>query len=139
MRRLRDARGVASVEFAFVSLLLIGMIYGLLTFGFAFALDHNISHAAAEGARAAILKSTTTATPAQIETFAEDTARERLSFQSAKDHAAITATVATCANDPAVDCITVVVDYDYDAHPLVPRLFGLGVSAISSTSVVQLD
>jgi Flp pilus assembly protein TadG len=135
----RDERGVAVLEFGIVSLLLMMMIYGVLTFGFVFALDHNLNHAASEGARAAILKSTTSATTAEVEQFAVDTARARLSFQAAEDHAEIAAAVDACSNDPAVDCITVTIDYDYDTHPIVPRLFGLGVSALNATAVVQLD
>lgn len=138
-RLRRSEEGVAALEFAIVSLLLMTMIFGMITFGFVFALNHSMNHAAAEGARAAIQKSTTTATQAQIEQFAEDTARQRLSFQAAKDHAVIDAVVDVCANDPAVDCITVTVDYDYDTHPLVPKLFGVGVDALNASAVVQLD
>lgn len=138
-RLRREERGVAVLEFAIVSLLLLLMIYGMLTFGFAFALDHTMNHAAAEGARSAILKSTTTATATEIQQFAIDTARERLTFQAAEDHAVIGAVVAACSNDPAVDCITVTIDYDYSAHPIVPQLFGVGVNALNATSVVQLD
>lgn len=141
MKLRTDERGVAALEFAIVSLLLMMLIYGIITFGFVFALNHNIAHAAGEGARAAILKSNTTATTAQIETFAEDTARDRLSFQAARDNAVIDASVAACSNDPAVDCITVTVDYDYATFPLVPPLFGVAgvVSDLNGTAVVQLD
>lgn len=138
---MRGERGTAAVEFAIVSLLLISLLYGIVTFGFVFALDHNMSHAAAEGARSAVLKSNTSATTAQIETSAENTARDRLSFQKAKTVASIDATVAACVSDPSVDCITVSIAYDYGANPLIPALFSVSglFGTLTAESTVQLD
>lgn len=139
-RSLKDQRGVASLEFAIVVLLLLTMVYGLITFGFIFALNHNLSLAASEGARSAIQRSHTSATNADIETFAESNALQRMSFQAAKTHAVVDAQVDPCANDPAVDCITVTIDYDWDTHPIVPELFGVGTpNTLNATAVVQLD
>ena len=141
MRRLSSERGTSAVEFAVVSLLLISLLYGIITFGFVFALDNNLAHAAAEGARASIQKSNTTSTNAQIIQFAKDTAKDRLTFQKAKDVSVIDATIAACTSDPAVDCITVTIDYDYAADPLVPPLFSVNniFGTLSASSTVQLD
>ena len=137
---VRDQRGVASLEFAIVVLLLLVMIYGLLTFGFIFALNHNLSLAASEGARSAIQKSHTSATAADIEAYAESNALQRLSFQAAKDNAVIDAQVDPCTNDPAIDCITVTIDYDWDTYPIIPELLGIGTpNTLNATAVVQLD
>ena len=137
---MKDQRGTASLEFAIVVLLLLSMIYGLITFGFIFALNHNLSLAASEGARSAIQRSHTTATNADIETFAEANALQRLSFQAARTKAVIAASVDPCVNDPAIDCITVTIDYDWDANPIIPELFGIGTpNTLNATAVVQLD
>lgn len=141
MKRLRsDEGGVASLEFAVVSVLLLTIVFGIITFGFIFALDANLSHAASEGARASIQKSNTSTTDAQIEDFARDTTRQRMAFKLARDHADVTADVAACVNDTTVDCVTVSVTFDYATYPLVPKLLNIGIpDTLTATAVVQLD
>jgi Flp pilus assembly protein TadG len=141
VKRLRsNERGVASLEFAVVSVLLLTIVFGIITFGFIFALDGNLSHAASEGARASIQKSNTSATDAEIEEFARNTTRGRLAFKVARDHAQVTADVDPCANDTTVDCVTVMVTFDYATYPLVPKMLDIGIpDTLTATAVVQLD
>jgi Flp pilus assembly protein TadG len=137
--RLKDERGVAALEFAIVSQLLLILLYGMLNYGFVFALDHNISQAAAEAARATIAQPTTS-TDAQLITYAQNTARNVLSFSAAKTYATVTAEVINCPADATVRCIHVTISYDYANHPLIPAflLGGLLPSTVSSESTVEL-
>jgi Flp pilus assembly protein TadG len=135
-KRLRSERGVAALEFAIVSQLLLLLLYGMLMYGFVFALDHNLTQAAAEGARAAISQTT------NITTYAENAARDHLNFGQAKTYANIVATLGNCASDPTVQCITVTITYDNRAHPVLPGFLGmqyLTPSTIGATSTVELD
>jgi hypothetical protein len=136
---LGDERGVAAVEFAIVSILLLTLLYGLLTYGFVFGLQHDLTHAASEGARAALRA------PAGEEVErAEARARAALSFQAAEDEAVIDAELlsgADCEPDePILQCIRVTITYDYRAHPIVPPLLNVGVpQTMRGAAVVELD
>jgi Flp pilus assembly protein TadG len=137
--RLKDERGVAALEFAIVAQLLMLLLYGMLSYGFVFALDHNLSQASAEAARATISQPTTS-TDAQLISYAVTTARNELSFTQAKTYANVTAEVITCPSDSSLRCIHVTITYDYSSHPLIPMAFlgGLLPSTVSSDSTVEL-
>jgi Flp pilus assembly protein TadG len=135
-KRLRSERGVAALEFAIVSQLLLLLLYGMLMYGFVFALDHNMTQAAAEGARAAISQTT------NIATYAAQAAKDHLNFGQAKQYANVTASVAACASDPTIQCVTVTITYDNRAHPVLPGFLGmqyLTPASIGATSTVELS
>ena len=134
-KRFRNERGVAALEFAIVSQLLLLLLYGMLMYGFVFALDHNITQAAAEGARAAISQTS------GIEAYAVAAARSHLNFGQ-DSTSTVTAAIANCASDPNVQCITVTIIYDNRAHPVLPGFLGmqyLTPATISASSTVELD
>src|SRR3954469_19103480 len=54
MRRAEHEEGVVLIEFAFVFALFVFILYSLIAFGTALALKQSVTHAAAEGARAAV-------------------------------------------------------------------------------------
>lgn len=124
MRRplLRSERGAAAVEFSIVATLLLMLLFGLLLYGFVFGLKHTMTHAASEGARAA------NAAPVGSEVIAaEERARNALSWQKARDHAVIDAQILDpCDATAGVRCIHVAITYDWQAHPIVPSVFGVG-------------
>jgi len=133
-KRLRSERGVAALEFAIVAQLLLLLLYGMLMYGFVFALDHNITQAAAEGARAAVSQTSNQAT------YAINAAKSHLNFgqDSTSD---VQASVAPCANDATVQCVTVTITYDNRAHPVLPGFLGmqyLTPATIGATYTVQL-
>jgi len=133
-KRLRSERGVAALEFAIVAQLLLLLLYGMLMYGFVFALDHNITQAAAEGARAAVSQTSNQAT------YAINAAKTHLNFgqDSTSD---VQASVAPCANDATVQCVTVTITYDNRAHPVLPGFLGmqyLTPATIGATYTVQL-
>jgi Flp pilus assembly protein TadG len=133
-KRLRSERGVAALEFAIVAQLLLLLMYGMLMYGFVFALDHNITQAAAEGARAAVSQTSNQAT------YAINAAKSHLNFGQAST-SNVQASVAPCANDATVQCITVTITYDNRAHPVLPGFLGmqyLTPGTIGATATVQL-
>ena len=144
IERLREQRGVAAVEFVLVSFLLIGMLYGILMFGFIFALDHNLEQAAAERARQAISQPDSTLPLAQDPraAYSANAAKDHLTFQAAKDHAVITGSVIQCPSDTSIRCVKVHIVYDYKTYPIIPALIGLNLAApdtLSADAIVELD
>ena len=137
--KARDERGAAAVEFAIVSLVLLTLLFGMLTYGFIFGLNHDITHAATEGARAA--KSAQQGTEVVV---AEQRASDALSFSQVKTYGTIHAEIltgASCvATDPYSRCIHVTITYPYAAHPIVPAIFNIGVpTTMTADTMVELD
>ena len=94
--RARVARedGVAALEFAIVSMLFLVILFGILTYGYIYSMDQSMTHAAEEGARAAIA---TTTDAAAIST-AQTTAYNRLSnYQPSLQLSDITAVIVNNA------------------------------------------
>jgi Flp pilus assembly protein TadG len=137
--RLRDERGVAAVEFAIVSIVFITLLFGMISFGFIFALQHNMTHAASEGARSALKA----AQGLEVST-AEAKAEQMLSFKTAQDHGVVSAEILTgneCQPSNAqVRCIHVTITLDYATYPVVPTLLGIGTpSTMTAEATVELD
>ena len=138
--RLKDERGVAALEFAIVAQLLLILLYGMLSYGFVFGLQHNLTQASADAARATISQPTTSS-DAALELYAHDFATSELSFAMAKTNAVVTTAVINCPSDATIRCIDVKISYDYSSHPLVPTfglLAGLYPSTVSAESILEL-
>lgn len=140
-RSLRSERGAALVEFSIAAVLFLGLIYGAVSYGVVFWVKSTITHAAAEGARAAVGK-----TGAAAITAAQDTAvdiKNKTLPAAYKNHAIVdTATTAACAGDPTATCLTITVRYPYKDHPIVPALppiFPILPNELKSTSVIQIS
>ena len=58
-RHEEDERGAELIEFAFVVVLLITLLYGIITYGVILAAQATVTQAAADGARAGIVQGTT--------------------------------------------------------------------------------
>ena len=54
-----DERGAEMVEFAFVVVLLIALLYGIISYGLILSAQSTVTKAAADGARAGIVASST--------------------------------------------------------------------------------
>ena len=130
--------GLATVEFALVSLLLLGLLFGIITYGMILAVKGTVTQAAAEGARAAV-------------TAAAGTAATTADAQSGKSvgwlggpcnsgQISCAETVKPCDPAvPAVNCITVTVSYLWTGSPLAAITFLPHPDKIESTSVVQIN
>lgn len=136
----RDERGSVLVEFSLVFALFMLVIYALISFGVILAAKNSLTHAAAEGARAAVAVVDDPMTPddERIER-AKDKVDEALSwFGSRYESGDTTASIAVCGT---AECITVKITYPYSTRPIVPPAPGLGLvipSNLTSTAVVEL-
>ena len=125
LTRRQCERGSELIEFAFVSILLFTLVFGIMEFGRAIWIYGTVAHLAREGARFAMVRgaeSGQTASAADIETYVQGRA------------AGMTALVVTTAWDPDNDPGSVVqVQVDRPFDPIVP-LVPLGPITLSSTS-----
>jgi Flp pilus assembly protein TadG len=150
--RRRNERGAEMVEFAFVVVLLIALLYGIISYGLILAAQNTITQAAADGARAGIVASSsgTIGPPCTTSacTVSESQAGSDLGWLG-KGSCGTSATTITCVStevpcpsNPNNECLTVEVNYAYSANPLFPELPGMGVimpSTISSSDTLQMS
>jgi Flp pilus assembly protein TadG len=143
------------IEFAFVVVLLITLLYGIITYGLILGAQATITQAAADAARSGIVSSSTAVATAEAQACTDvgwmnKTCGAPVTFNtstctfSPNPADAITAFACTegCLSNSLNTCLTVTVSYNYGSTPLFPELPGLGVitpSTISSTNVVQLS
>jgi len=147
-RSQRDERGAEMVEFAFVVVLLIALLYAILTYGLILAAQATVTQAAADGARAGIISASSAITTAEIQAgtdvgWMNKGACYEPDVPAGSSGAAISckAVTETCPSNANNTCLKVTVSYNYAQSPLFPELPGLGVitpSTISSTNVLQL-
>lgn len=142
----RDERGSVLVEFSFVFALFVLVIYALISFGMILATKNSLTHAAAEGARAAISAVEDPSLPgSEREKRALDQVGTSLNwlgdkYQPADAAAVIKACDAAAPAGP--ECITVTIVYPYETRPIVPPAPGLGLvtpKTLTSTAVVELS
>jgi len=143
-RGRRSEEGVVLIEFAFVFALFVFILYALIAFGMALALKHTVTHAAGEGARAAVgvIDDPATTTVDERVVTAEDEVRDSMDWIGPKfDPADVTAQVDPCVASSG-ECITVKIEYPYSAKPIVPAAPGMGLvypDKMTSTAVVKLN
>ena len=125
--------------------LFVLVLYALICFGMILATKSSLTHAASEGARAAISVVDNPATPAdERESKALEKVASGLDWLGSKFQPGdATASVDPC--DAAVpsgpQCITVTIVYPYESRPIVPPAPGLGLvtpKKLTSTAVVEL-
>ncbi len=142
-RRAREQRGATAVEFALVFPLFFTVLYAIVTFSLILVAQQNLTMAAEEGARAALNWQSNTSMQSAL------TNRGNAACTAAKAVAATlvqsmqcTPTSSTCGPGGTMQCVNVVLTYNYQANPLVPTLplLGFAVPAtLSSSATVQLN
>jgi Flp pilus assembly protein TadG len=153
IREQRDERGVVLLEFAFVIGLFALLVMGLVTFGYAYLLKDNMTHAAHEGARTAVVTQPAPNTDRNAQpveyyqpaTSAATTAASQAvtSFGSQWSAGGTVASTLIYCNDGGTVtdpldssrgdlCVKVALAYDYLHHPLLPPFPGIS-SAIPNT------
>lgn len=141
----RDERGAEMVEFAFVVVLLIALLYGIVSYGLILAAQSTITQAAADGARAGIVASSSAISTSEAQA-AQDVGwmNKGTCATSSTSHPTMTciSTEAPCLSNANNECLTVTVTYNYNSSPLFPELPGMGVitpSTISSSNTLQMS
>jgi Flp pilus assembly protein TadG len=144
MRRAKGEEGVVLVEFALVFALFVFILYSLIAFGTAIGLKQSVTHAAAEGARAAvgIIDDPTTAKDERV-AASEKAVKDSLDWLGSKyDPNDVAADVIPCPSAVTSNCMRVKITYPYKDKPIVPPAPGLGVvlpDTMTSTAVVKVD
>ena len=140
-RRRHDERGAAVVEFALASMLLLVLLFGLISYGYALSFKQGLTQAAAEGARkAAVATSGHQTVAATAVTNAVSAFNKTCGSGGLTCTYDMTAAATGCsANDI---CMRVRVSYDNDNFPLMPKFPGLGFllpGTLQSTSITQVS
>ncbi len=141
-RRRDDERGAEMVEFAFVVVLLIALLYGIISYGLILSAQSTITQAAADGARAGIVASSTAVATAEAQAGTDVGWMNKGTCGTSATIITCVATEAPCPSNANNQCLTVTVTYNYGTSPLFPELPGMGVimpSTISSTDVLQIS
>lgn len=136
-RPVAAQRGAVAVEFALVFVIFFMVMYGIVAYGIVFAVEHSLTHAVNEGARAAVAD---VGGLAEREALAQATAKAAIAWMG-KQAPAPQVTSVACASTGFV-CVKVRLVYDYAANPIVPPLPGLGITlptTLSAQATVQLD
>lgn len=142
--RMVGEKGAVVVEFAAVTVLFLLMLFGIITYGLVFAVQQTMSHAANEGARAAIAGETT----AEAEGLAETRARQSLGPWASDDEVATASSVDGCGDAgfcvvvsrPDDDIVAVTTYYPYGTDPILPTLSFLPTpSKLTGESSIQLN
>ncbi|HTU38690.1 MAG TPA: TadE/TadG family type IV pilus assembly protein [Acidimicrobiales bacterium] len=142
-RRWRDdERGAEMVEFALVVVLLVMLLYGIITYGLILAAQATVTQAAADGARAGIVSSSTAVATAEAQAASDVGWMGKGTCGTTSTTITCVAQTEPCPSSQNNTCLKVTVSYNYASSPLFPELPGLGVitpSTISSTNVLQLS
>ena len=150
----RHERGAAAVEFAIVVPLLLLLLFGIISYGYMLSFRQAISQGAAEGARAAAVKPSGTATTT-LQTVMRAAIDDALGSYSVRcngtslEHqtggswvpaVSCTLTVAACTNNATANCATVALSYTYSDDPLVPKIPLVPVpDTLSYTTSVEIN
>ena len=141
-RRCRDQRGTALVEFSIAVVVLLMLLFGIISYGYALSFKSGLTQASAEGARAAAVASSGTAATAAAAAVAPSLSADNKTCSSS----GMSCTYSTLAADTGcaagTSCIKVQVSYDYNHYPLMPKFPGLGLllpDTLKSTSITQVN
>lgn len=160
-RRQQGDRGAAMVEFAFVGVLLVVLLLGIVVMGFLLSFKQNITQAAAEGARAVvgITDDPTTASVDERDPLVESTLDSVVASYTDngcgssgiqclwKIHACTDDTsdftILTDSRPGTDECITVRVEFanqgDTRIFPPIPLISALEPETIASQSTARLQ
>ena len=152
----RDESGSAAIEFALMAPLLLLLVFGIVAYGYMLSFRQALSQGATEGARAAAVSAYPTQDQKVTDAvFGVNDALGGYGVRCAMPANATTGTLqrdgvavgsctvspATCANNALASCMSVQVTYDYQNHPLVPEVPGVGLvlpDSLSYTAVAQV-
>jgi Flp pilus assembly protein TadG len=149
-RRARGDEGAALVEFAFVAVLLLSVVFGIIHYGLILSFKQDMTRAAAEGARAGAVAFPAANAQADADAAVEEAVREFggsnwSSNGCSRQGMSCTVTVDPCdpSNPTGDQCVKVELVYDYDTYPLfgvIPIIGGLTQpDEVKATSVARTN
>ncbi len=133
---LRDARGTVAIEFAFVAVLLLSILFGIIAFGFQFASRIALSYAVAEGGRAAVSGLTSTERRTRADAAID---RVLASFSPLIDPDRATISVTSQGQTAQGEAIEIDIAYADDRFNVFPFLPLLNASSSVSTVFLVAD
>ncbi|MGF6901473.1 TadE/TadG family type IV pilus assembly protein [Paraburkholderia sp. GAS348] len=143
MRHARAQRGSTAVEFALLFPLFFTILYAVVTFSLIFVAQQNLTLAAEEGARAALnWQSNTSLQTALLNRGNAACAAAKLMIATLVQSAQCTPTSAPCGPNNTMQCVNVLLTYNYQANPLVPTLPLMSFTlpgTLASSATVQLN
>lgn len=120
----RPDRGAATVEFALISIPLLALVFGAISYGYMLSFRQAMSQGAAEGARAAAVWAASydsTQDTARIAAAKASIDEALASYGvSCSSGATCTVTITPCGS---ARCVSVTVSYPYADDPLTPDPF----------------
>lgn len=157
--QFKKQQGAAAIEFAIIFPVFFLIFYAIVTYGLIFAAQQTVTLAAAEGARAAVRYQTGSdpeARKAKRVAAACDMSNQVLMWLSKTGTGTagvcvngitkteVTADPTLCSSLTGVTCVKVLVTYDYEQAPLIPKLFGPLMSlptpkALQGQAVAQIS
>ncbi len=133
---LRDRRGSVAIEFAFVLVLFLSILFGIIAFGFQFAARIALSYAVAEGGRAAVAGLSS----AEREQRANDAVNRVLtSFSPLIDPSKAAIDVASQGQTAEGEAILISVTYDDNRFNIFPFLPALNANRAVATTFLVAD
>lgn len=123
--RYHQQRGAAMVEFALVSVVFLGMLFGMIEFAVAYTINDNIAFGAAQGARYAMVNGSTAPKPA-LDSDIQDYVRSKMdNLDNAKavivvTHYDATGAVSPLCNKPVACEVGVTVTYPFQIGLTLP-------------------
>ncbi|WP_322046901.1 TadE/TadG family type IV pilus assembly protein [Paraburkholderia sp. J67] len=145
-RRSRQ-RGAAAIEFALAFPLFFAILYGIVMYSMIFLVQHSMTSAAAEGARAALVYQNAANAGAALTSRANAACTRALAVVSWLAKAptcsqTISTAPAGCASNTAMDCVQISLSYPWSSNPLVPPLPLMGLispNSLVGNATVQID
>ena len=143
VRRALAQRGSTAVEFALIFPVFFTILYSIITFSLIFVAQQNLTLAAEEGARAALnWQSNTSMQNALVNRGNAACAAAKLMVATLVQAMQCTSSSAACGPSNAMQCVNVLLTYNYRDNPLVPNLPLLTYTlpgTLSSSATVQLN
>jgi hypothetical protein len=153
-KRGRGDEGAALVEFAFIAILLLTLLFGIINFGLILSFRQDVTRAAAEGARGGAVAFPLTAGQS-YKTAAENAAdsavkdavkqmggRFKNTGCSTPGMTCSFPVVGPCPSQTGFQCVTVKVSYNYDDFPLygdLPIMSAFLPDKIEATSIARIN
>lgn len=141
LRGMHAQRGATAVEFALVFPLFFSVLYAIVMFSLILVAQQNLTLAASEGARSALVwQANTGLTNAILVRTNQTCTTAKLMIAALVKNMTCTATSATC--NGGMVCVTVTLNYAYSTYPLIPTLPLLSYAvptSLTSTAMVQLN